>query len=201
MQLFFTLRSSVSETADADIAVFGSSGFAFRGFYPGYTQATGDPNILSWSIVKMQPGNAAGNITLRSSDPRQVPAIDFHYFEQQADRDIQAISECMDYLHDVMDTLDAPWAPLEVLQPEPDVERGQAIRDHAFGHHVTSSCRMGPRDDPEYCVDSEFRVNSVEGLRVVDASIFPRTPGGFPTAPIFTVSQKAFRTIMAGLEG
>ncbi len=57
---------------------------------------------------------------------------------------------------------------------------------------------MGPKDDPEYCVDSEFRVNGVDGLRVVDASIFPRTPGGFPVAPTFVISQKAFRSVESG---
>jgi choline dehydrogenase len=56
----------------------------------------------------------------------------------------------------------------------------QNLLDEAFGHHASYSCRIGPKDNTEYYVDSEFRVNGVQGLRVVDASIFPHTPIGFP---------------------
>jgi choline dehydrogenase len=60
---------------------------------------------------------------------------------------------------------------------------------------------MGPAGDRDYCVDSEFKVNGVDGLRVVDASIFPRTPGGFPAAPTFMISQKAFGVILRSIRG
>lgn len=72
--------------------------------------------------------------------------------------------------------------------------------DQAFGHHVTSTCRMVPKDHPDYCLDSNFEVNGVKGLRVVDASIFPRTPSAFPVTLTFMISQKAFRVIMSELE-
>ncbi|WP_405806758.1 GMC family oxidoreductase [Streptomyces sp. NBC_01187] len=42
--------------------------------------------------------------------------------------------------------------------------------------HGTSTCRMGAADDPGAVVDSECRVLGVEGLRVVDASVFPSVP-------------------------
>jgi len=45
-------------------------------------------------------------------------------------------------------------------------------------------------------VDSRFRVHGVEGLRVVDASTFPRIPGAFPVVPTFMISEKASDTIL-----
>jgi choline dehydrogenase-like flavoprotein len=42
--------------------------------------------------------------------------------------------------------------------------------------HVTSTCRMGGSEDPRTVVDPRCRVLGVEGLRVVDASIFPFVP-------------------------
>lgn len=59
---------------------------------------------------------------------------------------------------------------------------------------------MGSKHDPDYCVDSEFRVNGVETLRAVDASVFPRTPGGFPVGLTFVISRKAFHIMEAGLK-
>lgn len=195
----FLYRSSVSQNADSDLFVFGSPNLEFRGFYPGYSSDAGSPGTSErahfWSIVKMQVENKAGTVTLRSADPRQAPAIDFHFFEEHADEDLESIAQGVQYILDAFDSVREPWSPFELVLPDPEIDLKQGIMDTVFSHHVTSTCRMGPKDDPEYCVDSEFKVNGVEGLRVVDGSVFPRTPGGFPVAPTFVISQKAFHVL------
>jgi choline dehydrogenase len=50
---------------------------------------------------------------------------------------------------------------------------------------------MGPAGDPMAVVDSRFRVFGTQGLRVVDASVFPRIPGFFIVTPIYMISEKA----------
>ena len=45
-------------------------------------------------------------------------------------------------------------------------------------------------------VDSRFRVRGVSGLRVVDASIYPRPPGAFPVVASFMISEKASDTVL-----
>jgi choline dehydrogenase len=56
---------------------------------------------------------------------------------------------------------------------------------------------MGRPDDPDAVVDGRFRVIGVRGLRVVDASVFPRIPGFFIVTPIYMVAEKASDAILA----
>ena len=81
--------------------------------------------------------------------------------------------------------------------PAPDAEGycGQTDEDwitgQTFGHHPTSTAAIGKDGDPMAVLDSRFRVRGVKGLRVVDASTFPRIPGVFPVVSTFMISEKA----------
>ena len=71
-----------------------------------------------------------------------------------------------------------------------------SFRANAWGHHASCSCAIGPRD--QYGVlDSAFRVHGVQGLRVVDASVFPRIPGFFIASAVYMVGEKAADGILA----
>ncbi len=87
------------------------------------------------------------------------------------------------------------------LAPGSGVEGPEQIRrfvaDQAWGHHASCSNRMGRAGDPMAVVDSRFRVQGAEGLRVVDASVFPRIPGFFIVTPIYMISEKASDAILA----
>ena len=91
-------KSSVS-TGDPDLFVFGAPGY-FKGYYPGYSQnALKDKKHFTWAILKAHTGNQAGTVTLRSADPRDMPEIDFKYFDEGTtennahERDLQAVAE------------------------------------------------------------------------------------------------------------
>lgn len=188
-------RSSVSETDYSDLFFFGAAGVVFRGYFPGFSTYNAPPTSWFWSVVKMQTGNTAGTVKLRSANPKDAPSINLNFFEEQGERDLQALQEGIEHTLRAFNATGEPYAPYKQVEPRPDIDMKQAIKDETFSHHVTSSCRMGPAGDKDYCVDSNFKVNGVEGLRVVDASIFPRNPGGFPVAPTFVISQKAFKAI------
>lgn len=48
-------------------------------------------------------------------------------------------------------------------------------------------------------LDSKFRVRSVKGLRVVDASVYPRIPGAFTAMSTYMVGEKAADDILKEL--
>ena len=58
---------------------------------------------------------------------------------------------------------------------------------------------MGSDADPMAVLDSHFRVRGVGGLRVVDASMYPRIPGAFPMVSTYMVAEKAADVILADL--
>jgi choline dehydrogenase len=73
----------------------------------------------------------------------------------------------------------------------------QFVKDNAWGHHASCSCKMGPKNDPMAVVDGNFRVYGTNNLRVVDASIFPRIPGFFIVTSVYMISEKASDVILA----
>jgi choline dehydrogenase len=63
-------------------------------------------------------------------------------------------------------------------------------------YHPTSTCRMGSSVG-EAVVDQELRVFGIDGLRVVDASVFPTVTSANTNAPTIMVAQKAADHILA----
>jgi len=61
-------------------------------------------------------------------------------------------------------------------------------------HHPASTCRMGPAGDN--VVDHELKVHGVEGLRVADASIYPRLVGANTNASVVAIAEKASDMIL-----
>jgi len=65
------------------------------------------------------------------------------------------------------------------------------VRKSAIGvWHASCSCRMGRTDDPMAVVDTQGRVKGVQGLRVVDASVFPVVPCANTNFPVLMTAEK-----------
>jgi 5-(hydroxymethyl)furfural/furfural oxidase len=64
--------------------------------------------------------------------------------------------------------------------------------------HASCTCRMGDEDDPMAVTDPAGRVRGVEGLRVVDASIFPVVPCASTNFPTLMVAEKCAQAILDG---
>jgi choline dehydrogenase-like flavoprotein len=69
-------------------------------------------------------------------------------------------------------------------------ELKQWVRANAWGHHACGTAAIGP------VIDTRGRVHGVSGLRVVDASIFPRIPGLFIVASIYLAAEKLSQDIL-----
>lgn len=134
-----------------------------------------------------------GEVTLRSSDPKDAPRIFFNYMSEE--KDWEDFRRCIRLTREIFEQ-DAfkPFVKHEI-QPganvQTDDELDAFIREHAeSAYHPCGTCRMGRADDPMAVVDPEGRVIGVEGLRVADSSIFPRITNGNLNGPSIMVGEK-----------
>ena len=83
----------------------------------------------------------------------------------------------------------------------PDGDSDEDMRAHVARttfaiYHPVGTCRMGA--DAAAVVDPELRVNGIEGLRVVDASVMPAVPRGNTNAPTIAIAERASDLIRHG---
>jgi choline dehydrogenase-like flavoprotein len=139
-------------------------------------------------------------VTLRSADPRDTPEINFNYFGEGGDEDVEAVVDGIRFVRRLSNKLKRQGLIAEEELPgqelQTDCELGDFVRSHAWGHHASCTCAIGPRER-DGVLDSEFRVHGVTGLRVVDASVFPRIPGFFIASSIYMIGEKAADVILA----
>lgn len=197
-------KSSAAADDNFDIFAFGGP-INFRGYFPQYSiNITERHDWFSWAILKAHPRNRAGSVKLRSANPLDVPEIVFNYFNTGSGEykaDLQAITEAIGLTRDAFSR--QPVKVSEVL-PGKDVTATEDIHDYimntAWGHHASCTCPIGTDDDPMAVLDSKFRVRGVDGLRVVDASVYPRIPGTFTAVSTYMVGEKAADDILKDLE-
>jgi choline dehydrogenase-like flavoprotein len=186
-----------------DLFCFGLIGF-FGGYFPGYSSlAVTKPNYLTWAILKAHTQNRAGEVVLRSADPRDPPLIDFNYFEEGSDtagEDLDSVLAGIRFVRKLTAKLKAEGAIAEEEQPgdarQTDEELKDYVRTTAWGHHASCTCPIGPREQGGV-LGSDFRVHGAQGLRIVDASVFPRIPGFFIVSAVYMVAEKAADIILA----
>jgi choline dehydrogenase-like flavoprotein len=169
----------------------------FSGYFPGYSALFADHlNYLTWVVLKAHTRNRAGEVTLRSADPRDTPAINFRYFEEGGEEDLDAVVDGVRFVRRLTARLRKHGLIAEEECPGDACETADDLREfvrtNAWGHHASCSCPIGD------VLTSDFRVRGTENLRVVDASVFPRIPGFFIVSAIYMIGEKAAEAILAG---
>jgi choline dehydrogenase len=166
----------------------------FAGYAPGYSQVVAEHhNYLTWVVLKGHTANTGGRVTLRSADPRDRPEVNFRYFDEgrhAGDEDVEAVVAGIEFVRKATSTLKREAQIAEEELPGPGTDLRQFVRDQAWGHHASCTCPIGRRDHGGV-LTSEFRVHGTEGLRVVDASVFPRVPGLFIASAVYMIGEKA----------
>ncbi|MGH7047330.1 MAG: GMC family oxidoreductase [Stellaceae bacterium] len=199
-----TILKSFPERPLPDLFCFALLGL-FGGYFPGYSSLElKKPNYLTWAILKAHTENRAGEVRLRSADPRDTPLVDFHYFAEGSDQagdDLASVVAGIRFVRKLTKGLEERGLIAAEEQPgdamQSDDELKEFVRTHAWGHHASCSCAIGPRA-AEGVLDGAFRVHGAQGLRVVDASAFPRIPGFFIASAIYMIGEKAADEILAG---
>ena len=142
-------------------------------------------------ILGLVQPQSRGYLRLRSSDPREHPAIFANYLEHPAD--LQRLVEGVKVVRRLNRTQAlAPFYAEETVpgqQVQSDAEIVQYIRSSVQSYyHPVGTCKMG--QDELAVVDEQLRVHGVEGLRVVDASIMPSIVNGTTNAPTIMIAEK-----------
>jgi len=191
----FIKRSSVAGM-EPDLFVAAIPSY-FRGYYPGYSaESAKHHNSLTWLVLKAHTNNRAGRVLLRTVDPREQPIVEFKYFGEGNDTtgdDLEAVVDGVQLARDINSRLNK-LIKREIV-PGPNVRTREEIRkfvrDEAWGHHASCTCKIGASDDQGAVLDGGFRVRGVQNLRVVDASVFPFIPGFFIASAVYMISEKA----------
>ncbi|NBD96308.1 MAG: choline dehydrogenase [Gammaproteobacteria bacterium] len=132
-----------------------------------------------------------GHLALRSPDPREPIAIHANYLSDPID--LEMMLDCVRLSREILEQpAFKPFRAHEIF-PGNDVTSRDGLIDFIRTkaetiYHPVGTCRMG--SDPHAVVDPELRVNGIEGLRVVDASVMPTLVGGNTNAPTIMIAEK-----------
>jgi choline dehydrogenase len=135
-----------------------------------------------------------GSVKIQNADPLNPPRIQFNYL-QHGD-DIEAFRACVRLSREI------------IAQPAMDAYRGDEIQPggdvvtdaqiDAFvretvesAYHPCGTCRMGATDDEMAVIDPQMQVRGLQGLRIVDSSVFPTAPNGNLNGPTMMVAERA----------
>ena len=156
--------------------------------YPGFTT----------SFWQCHP-ESRGHIRIQSPDPFADPLIQPNYLSTQKDCDVMI--EGMKIVRGIYNSPDFRdrWKN-EIIpgaQHQSDAEILAAIRQGCGTvYHLCGTCRMG--SDVDAVVDPQLRVNGVERLRVIDASVMPKITSANINAPTYMIAEKGSAMIIQG---
>jgi|SRR5579859_841477 len=150
-------------------------------------------------LVQVARPVSTGTISLVDRDARTPPLVDPNYLG--AEEDLLVLRKGIEYALDIgRKMMETGYDIKESLTPEDlsSEKVDEFIRRYATGaYHLSSTCRMAPREQGGV-VDQKLRVYGVQGLRVADASIFPKLVGVKPQASIVMVGEKCADLILKG---
>jgi choline dehydrogenase len=149
----------------------------------------------------LQRPNSRGQITLRSADPIEHPAIDPCYFASDASgNDIATMIEGVRINRRI-----AAQSPLKEMiegeiTPSAEAVSDAEIADYIRGHcttlyHAASTCRMGT-DDLAVVDPQRLQVRGIDGLHVADASVIPIMISGNIQTPTILIAECAAAAIL-----
>jgi len=168
----------------------------------------GDGTLHSIHDVKIVPGlmvypsfvhpTGRGTVRLASNDPAATPVIEH---ELVGGDDMTALIAACRQARDIFHMPAMKAKDVVEEMPGDDVQTDEEwtafLRAGAFRpFHPVGTCRMGSDDGS--VVDPSLRVRGVQGLRIVDASIFPTITSGNTNAPVIMVAERAAELMLRG---
>lgn len=136
-----------------------------------------------------------GNISISTASMADQPVLSLNWLDEPADMEL-ALVALKRLRHDIWNTSTAAEVTIgSELVPGPGVVSDQDMEAHVREGaypiwHACGTCAMGKAGDVSAVVDSRAKVIGVEGLRVVDASVFPFALPVHPQAGVYALAEK-----------
>jgi choline dehydrogenase len=155
---------------------------------------------LTLATAVMTPVSV-GNVRLGSREPRDAPIIDYNLLAAPQDRrrllDGVKLARRIARSRPLVDLIDHEIQPGDVI---PDDALEHAVEaDLDTYHHGSGTVPMGGDADPGAVVDPEGRVRHVEGLSVVDASIFPEIPSTPTNLTVIMLAERMAKAMLGAM--
>jgi 4-pyridoxate dehydrogenase len=185
------VKSNPDEAIPDIQLLFISGSLAAAPYLPPFKQPFADS--FACRIVLLRP-ESRGTIGLASADPLAHPHIRQRLLSTQ--KDWNRLRDGIGIFRELSHSAKlAPFIAREI-GPGPDVASEEQLeaftrKTAVTAHHPAGTCRMGGPGDVGAVVDAELRVIGVDGLRVVDASVFPDLVGGNINAPVVMIAERA----------
>lgn len=192
----FTKFSAQNKRPDFEI-VFSPFGVAPAWSNDGHRRGEGEhfspmkiPTVMS-SAWLCHP-KARGSLSLRTSDPDDMPIIRHELLGER--EDVEKLIAASRFVREIFSTEALrPYVTSEVVPGEnvkTDGEWEAYLRKSALrGQHPSGTCKMG--SDPLAVVGPDLRVYGTDKLRVVDASVMPTLISGHLNAPTIMIAEYA----------
>jgi len=155
--------------------------------HPGFT----------FGLKVLQP-RSVGTLHIRSRDPLEQASMDPKYLSHEADA--QLFVEGMRLARRLAQMPALKPLVVRETRPGPEIQDDAALLDYMketiqTSWHMVGTCKMGV--DPSAVVDPELKVRGIDGLRVVDSSIFPTIPSSNTNIPTIATGEKGAELLLA----
>lgn len=186
--------SSLSKTVRADLAEFPND-WPDLELLPSVFGPPDPEDNFAVFLITLLTTTSRGSVTLNSIDTEDNPVVDPKYLDTETDK--QVAVQAYKRVLELVKASGYTTGP----QPPPPTSDAQILdlvkNGTAPFYHATGTCKMGKQSDANAVVDPNGKVFGVQGLRVVDASIFPLTPPGHIMA---TICERTFYNLSSNLE-
>jgi choline dehydrogenase-like flavoprotein len=161
---------------------------------------TGERSGITFELVVLQP-KSRGWVRLADSDPTSMPLINPNFVGDEDD--LKAAVASVHAIRQVMAQQSLASVIEEEMEPGPHVVSDAQIGDWVKRvvttmWHPVGTCRMG--QDRRAVVDARLKVQGVDGLRVIDASIMPSITSGNTNAPTQALARHATAMLVEDLK-
>ncbi|MDR5759431.1 GMC family oxidoreductase N-terminal domain-containing protein [Caballeronia sp. LZ035] len=167
---------------------------------PKSSKARLEPEPYSGFLLCFNPCRPTSRGSVEIGSNRVEDAAKIRVNALTTEKDLQEAVQGSRLIRKIMDSGALRGMTAEEISPGPDVTSDRALLDYFRDqsgsiYHLCGSCTMGP-DAATSVVDARLRVHGLEGLRIVDASVFPNITSGNINAPVMMVAEKGADMIL-----